>query len=70
MIQLAIDKCNVHSLSNQSKFQMLYTLKNSQFSMNTVGLYGPSGGEWVRPKLNVFPRAILENINLKLSLQD
>ena len=48
MIQKAIDKCNVHDLSNQSKFQMLYPLKNLQFSMNTVGPYGPSGGERVK----------------------
>ena len=43
MIQLATDKCNVHSLSNKSKFQMLYPPLLS--SINTVGPYGPSGGD-------------------------
>ena len=37
----------MHNLSDQSKFQMLYPLKNSQYSMNTIGPYGPSGGERV-----------------------
>ena len=30
----------------------LYPLKNSQFSMNNVGLHGPSGGERVKCKSN------------------
>ena len=40
----------MHSLSNQSKFQMLHPLKILQFSMNTVGPYGPSRGERVKKK--------------------
>ena len=32
---------------------MLYLLKNLQFSMNTVGPYGPPRGERVRQKIDI-----------------
>ena len=70
MIQYAIDKCNVHNLSNLSKFQMLYPLKNLQFSMNTDGPYGPSGGERVNCMFHVFACVFSQISVIKAKVHD
>ena len=59
----------MHNLSNKSKFKILYPQKNLQFSMNTVGPYGPSGGE----RVNLYSRSIssfhLQSVFLHASIE-